>query len=76
LIIRADIKEFENRLEKLKDLKYLKSISKKIVTGMVHRSAYLCIFRYKYTGAYIRSAAPTRFGLAPHLPLIKTSADP
>jgi hypothetical protein len=46
------------------------------VTGMVHRSAYLCIFLHRYAGACIRSVAPTRFGLAPHLALAKTSADP
>jgi hypothetical protein len=33
------------------------------VTGMVHR--------YIYGGACIRPAAPTRFGLTPHLPLAK-----
>jgi hypothetical protein len=49
---------------------------KENITGMIHRSAYLCIFMYKYGGACIRSAPPTRFSLAPHLPLAKTSADP
>jgi hypothetical protein len=46
------------------------------VTGMVHRSAYLCRNVYGYGGACIRPAAPFRLGLAPHLPLAKISADP
>jgi hypothetical protein len=46
------------------------------VTGMVHRSAYLCRNMHRYGGACIRPAALTRFGLAPHPPLAKTSADP
>jgi hypothetical protein len=46
------------------------------ITGMIYRLAYLCIFLHKYTGACIRSAAPIRFGLAPHLPLAKTPRIP
>jgi hypothetical protein len=45
------------------------------ITGMIHRSTYLCIFIYRYAGACIRSAAAIRFGLAPYLPLAKISAD-
>jgi hypothetical protein len=54
----------------------VKNFGKSSVTGMVHRSAYLCRNVHRYGGACIRPAAPTRFGLTPHLPLAKTSADP
>jgi hypothetical protein len=43
---------------------------------MIHRSAYLYIFLYRYGGACIRSAAPIRFGLAPHFSLAKTPRIP
>jgi hypothetical protein len=41
------------------------------VTGIIHRSAYLCRNVYRYG-----SAAPILFGLALHLSLAKISADP
>jgi hypothetical protein len=46
------------------------------ITGMIHRSAYLCIFLHKLWWGCIRPAAPIRLDLAPHLPLAKTPADP
>jgi hypothetical protein len=49
---------------------------RKDITGIIYKSAYLDIFLYKYAGACIRSAAPIRFGLAPHLPLAKTPRIP
>jgi hypothetical protein len=46
------------------------------ITGMIYRSAYLCIFMYRYVGACIRSAVSIRFGLTLYLLLAKISADP
>jgi hypothetical protein len=46
------------------------------ITGIVYRLVYLYIDMLRYDGAYIRSAALSRLGLAPYPPLAKSSADP
>jgi hypothetical protein len=46
------------------------------VTGIVHRSDISMHIPGQIWWGCIRPAAPTQLGLAPHLPLAKTPADP